>query len=244
MRIALVGYGKMGHMIEEVAKQRGHEIVLRINIENLEDFTRENMSVADVAIEFTAPQSAFQNVKDCIDFGVPVVSGSTGWNAQLAEAKAYCLQKKGAFLHASNFSIGVNIFFEINKVLAKMMNEQPDYEVSVKEVHHTEKKDAPSGTAVTLAEQILENLLRKKSWINEAPETPQQLSIVSERIDPAPGTHYVKYSSAVDDIEIIHTAHNRKGFALGAVMAAEFIHNRQGVFTMQDVLHLSPSHSL
>jgi 4-hydroxy-tetrahydrodipicolinate reductase len=237
MRIALIGYGKMGHMIQDVAIQRGHEVVLKINIENLEDFNRENMSGVDVAIEFTSPESAYNNVIKCLDFGVPVVSGSTGWNDKLESAKAYCLQKGGSFLHASNFSIGVNIFFEVNKLLARLMSAQPDYDVSLKEIHHTQKLDAPSGTAVTLAEQVIANLPRKQSWVNHESFHPEKLTIISERIDPAPGTHHVKYTSEIDDIEIIHTAHNRKGFSLGAVLAAEYIAGRKGVFTMQDVLH-------
>ena len=238
MRIALIGYGKMGHMIEEIALQRGHEVVLKINIDNTEDFTRENMSVADVAIEFTSPDTAFENVKRCIDFGVPVVCGSTGWNRRHAEAQEYCKQNNGAFLHASNFSVGVNIFFQVNKLLAKLMAPQKEYEVILKEIHHTEKKDAPSGTAVTLAEQVLQNLPRKTKWVNQPSQVETEFAIISERIDPAPGTHHVKYSSEIDDIEIIHTAHNRKGFALGAVLAAEFLAGKQGVFTMDDVLHL------
>jgi 4-hydroxy-tetrahydrodipicolinate reductase len=238
MKIALIGYGKMGQMIEEVALQRGHQIVLKINIDNLGDYTKENISGADVAIEFTGPESAFENVKSCIDFAVPVVSGSTGWNNQLDEMKQYCRQQGGTFLHSSNFSIGVNIFFQANKLLAKLMTSLPDYEVTLKEVHHTQKKDAPSGTAVTLAEQVLENISRKNSWVNHPSQNKEELSIISERIDPAPGTHFVKYSSAIDDIEIIHTAHNREGFALGAVLAAETIAGKKGVFTMDDVLHL------
>jgi 4-hydroxy-tetrahydrodipicolinate reductase len=238
MNIALIGYGKMGHMIEEIALQRGHQVVVRINIENTEDFNRENLTKADVAIEFTSPDSAFDNVTKCIEFGVPVVSGSTGWNLQLEEAKKICTEKKGTLLHASNFSIGVNIFFQVNKLLAKLMAPLLDYNVSLKEIHHTQKKDAPSGTAVTLAEQILETLDRKKSWINGTSQNPEQLSIISERVDPAPGTHYVKYTSEVDEIEIIHTAHSRKGFALGAVLAAEFVANKKGIFTMDDVLEM------
>ncbi|WP_121355376.1 4-hydroxy-tetrahydrodipicolinate reductase [Flavisolibacter nicotianae] len=238
MNIALIGYGKMGHMIEEIALQRGHSVVLKINIDNTEDFTAEKMAAADVAIEFTAPESAFANVRRCLDFGVPVVSGSTGWNQHLPEAKDYCLQKGGAFLHASNFSIGVNIFFQVNKLLARLMASQPGYEVALKEVHHTQKLDSPSGTAVTLAEQVLQQIDRKKAWVNRPAENDQELAILSERIDPAPGTHHVKYSSEVDDIEIIHTAHSRKGFALGAVLAAEFLAGKKGVFTMDDVLHL------
>ncbi|RYF86499.1 MAG: 4-hydroxy-tetrahydrodipicolinate reductase, partial [Chitinophagaceae bacterium] len=204
MKIALIGYGKMGHMIEEIALQRGHEIVLKIHIENRNEFTKENVSKADVAIEFTGPESAFDNVKHCLEYGVPVVSGSTGWNAQIDEANKLCLQIGGSFLHASNFSIGVNIFFQVNKLLARLMASQADYEVSLKEVHHTQKKDAPSGTAVTLAEQVIENIGRKTKWLNQDTTTPEELAIISERIDPAPGTHYVKYSSAIDDIEIIH----------------------------------------
>jgi 4-hydroxy-tetrahydrodipicolinate reductase len=236
MRIALIGYGKMGHMIEEVALQRGHEIPLKIDITNAVDFRRENLSGADVAIEFTSPESAFENVKKCIDFGIPVVSGSTGWNARLDEIKAYCIQQEGTLLHTSNFSVGVNMFFEINKLLARLMATHEEYEVSLKEIHHTQKKDAPSGTAVTLAEGILQNLPRKTGWVNRPAISPEELSIRSERMDPAPGTHYVRYSSEVDDIEIIHTAHNRKGFALGAVLAAEFVHGKKGVFGMKDVL--------
>lgn len=238
MKIAIIGYGKMGRMIEDVAVQRGHQIVLKIHIDNTEEFTKDAVAVADVAIEFTAPESAFENVKRCVDFGVPVVSGSTGWNKQLAEAKEYCLQKGGAFLHASNFSIGVNIFFQLNKLLAKLMASQPDYEVGLKEIHHTQKLDSPSGTAVTLAEQVIDNIGRKKRWINEPANNGEELSIISERIDPAPGTHYVKYTSEVDEIEIIHTAHSRKGFALGAVLAAEFLAGKKGVFSMDDVLRL------
>ena len=238
MRIALIGYGKMGHMIEELALGRGHEVVLRIGIENLEDFTDGNLKKADVAIEFTAPDSAYDNVLRCLKLGVPVVSGSTGWNDKLETAKAICKENNGSFIHASNFSVGVNIFFEVNKLLAKLMDAQSDYEVTIKEVHHTQKKDAPSGTAVTLAEQVLDNLHRKKGWVNNETDQASQLSIISERVDPAPGTHYVKYSSDIDDIEIIHTAHNRKGFALGAIMAAEYIHGKKGVFTMKDVLQI------
>lgn len=239
MRIALIGYGKMGKMVEEAAKERGHDIVLKISIDNTEDFTAEYLAKADVAIEFTGPDSAFADVKKCIEAGVPVVSGSTGWNDKLDEAKQFCRDKNGSFLHASNFSVGVNIFFEINKHLAQLMAAQPDYAVSLKEVHHTQKKDAPSGTAVTLAEQIIENNKRKTSWVNHESFYDEKIPIISERTDPAPGTHHVKYSSDIDDIEIIHTAHNRKGFALGAVLAAEYIHNKKGVFTMADVLQLS-----
>ena len=241
MKIALVGYGKMGHMIEEVAATRGHKIVLKIDVTNQHDFTKENIATADVAIEFTNPESAFQNVMKCLEFEIPVVSGSTGWNQRMEEAKNYCKQTNGSFLHTSNFSIGVNIFFEINKLLANLMSSQPAYDVTIREIHHTAKKDAPSGTAVTLADQILSNLPRKKNWVNSRSANNEELSIISERVDPAPGTHYVKYSSEVDDIEIIHTAHSRKGFALGAVLAAEYISDKKGIFSMKDVLNIASS---
>ena len=238
MRIALIGYGKMGQMIETIALERGHEIVLKINIDNTADFTKEALSKADVAIEFTSPHSAFNNVTSCIEWGVPVVCGSTGWNNQLPDAKRLSEEKSVGFLHASNFSIGVNIFFALNKQLARLMAAHADYDVTLKEVHHTAKLDAPSGTAVTLAEGVLENLPRKQEWVTENASRPEQLVITSERIDPAPGTHYVKYSSEIDDIEIIHTAHNRKGFALGAVLAAEYVAGKKGVCTMSEVLGL------
>lgn len=228
----------MGHMIEEIALQREHEIVLKIDISNQHNLNKENLSKADVAIEFTGPDSAFENVMKCIEHGIPVVSGSTGWNKKIEEAKKSCMEKNSSFLHASNFSIGVNIFFEVNKLLAKLMASQTDYDVMIKEIHHTQKKDAPSGTAVTLAEQILQNISRKKKWVNKASNSKEELSIISERTDPAPGTHHVKYQSEVDDIEIIHTAHSRKGFALGAVLAAEYIWDKKGIFSMKDVLHL------
>ena len=236
MKIALIGYGKMGKAIEEVALDKGHEIVLKIDVQNNEDFTKENLQKADVAIEFTGPHSAYENVKKCIQSGVPVVSGSTGWLEKWNEISALCDTNNGSLVYSSNYSIGVNLFFELNKQLAKLMEPYDSYDVNMKEIHHTEKKDAPSGTAITLAEQILENLGRKKEWVNQHNATPEELSIISERIDPAPGTHKVKYSSSIDDIEIIHTAHNRQGFATGAVIAAEFIKGKKGVFSMKDVL--------
>lgn len=238
MNIALIGYGKMGKAIEEIALQRGHAIVLKIDEPNIDDFTRENIVKADVAIEFTSPHSAYENIKKAISYGIPVVSGSTGWTTRIEEIKEYCTKNNGAFIHTNNFSIGVNIFFEVNKRLAALMNDHPDYSIQLEEIHHTQKKDAPSGTAVTLAEQILQNIDRKKKWVNHVSDHPEELEIISLRIDPAAGTHKVKYSSDIDDIEIIHTAHNRKGFALGAVLAAEFIKDKKGVFSMKDVLHL------
>ena len=238
MNIALIGYGKMGIAIEEIAMSRGHAIVLKVNDENLDDFNKENVTRADVAIEFTGPHSAYDNIKGIIEFGIPVVSGSTGWTARINEINQYCIEKKGSFLYASNFSVGVNIFFELNKKLASLMAPHKEYAVSMEEIHHTQKKDAPSGTAITLAEQILEQIPQKKKWVNQESDNAAELPIVSKREDPAPGTHSIKYSSSIDDIEITHTAHNRKGFALGAVLAAEFIKNRKGIFSMKEVLGL------
>lgn len=238
MNIALIGYGKMGKTIEEIALQRGHQIVLKIDIDNATDFTRENLNKADAAIEFTGPHSAYENVKKLMQFGTATICGSTGWLQHLNEIHESCKQNDAAFLYASNFSVGVNIFFELNKKLASLMASHPDYEVAIKEIHHTQKKDAPSGTAITLAEQILENIPGKKSWVNHISDNKDELEIISDRIDPAPGTHAIKYSSAIDDIEIIHTAHSRKGFALGAVIAAEFIAGKKGIYSMKDVLSL------
>jgi 4-hydroxy-tetrahydrodipicolinate reductase len=254
VNIALIGYGKMGKAIEAIAVENGHQIVLKIDISNAADLTPAALSKADVAIEFTGPHSAVANLKTCLDAGIPVVCGSTGWLAQWNEIKAYCEEKNGTLIYASNYSIGVNLFFELNKYLAALMNPYPQYDVSLREIHHTEKKDAPSGTAITLAEQVLQLIERKKQWTNSTSgssstdsfstdssttgSSTSDLQILSERIDPAPGTHHVKYSSAVDDIEIIHTAHNRTGFAGGAVKAAEFAIGKKGIFGMKEVLGL------
>lgn len=238
MKIALIGYGKMGHAIETIALQRRHSIVLKISIDNTEENTIENISKADVAIEFTGPDSAFDNINKCFEAGVPVVSGSTGWTERYEEAVWNCKAQNGALLYASNFSIGVNIFFEVNKKLAQLMASQKDYNVTIEETHHTQKKDAPSGTAITLAEQILAVSPFKKQWVNRESDKASDLQITSKRIDPAAGTHRVLYHSDTDDIEIVHTAHNRSGFALGAVLAAEFLYGQRGVFTMSDVLGL------
>ena len=238
MRIALIGYGKMGQAIESIALAKGHEIVLKIDINNAADLNRENIAKADVAIEFTGPHSAFANVMKCLELGIPVVCGSTGWLDNWAEAKKYCEEQNGTLLYASNYSIGVNLFFELNTFLAKLMRNHTDYNVTMEEIHHTQKKDAPSGTAITLAEQILQNIPGKKQWVNHLSNNPGELEIISERADPAPGTHKIKYSSSVDDIEIIHTAHNRVGFAGGALLAAEFVISKKGIFGMKEVLGL------
>ncbi len=236
LKIALIGYGKMGKAIEEIALQKGHAVILKIDAHNQEAMSKDNLQQCDVAIEFTSPHAAISNIKKCIDAGVPVISGSTGWLHQWNEVRSYCDEKKGSLLYASNFSIGVNIFFEVNKRLAALMAPHSDYEVTIEEIHHTEKKDAPSGTAITIAEQILDCYPLKKNWVNDLTNDPAALSIVSKRIDPAPGTHSITYHSAVDDIQITHTAHSRKGFASGAVLAAEFMAGKQGIFTMKDVL--------
>jgi len=238
MKIALIGYGKMGKAIEAIALEKGHEVVLKIDISNAADLNKENISKADVAIEFTGPHSAFGNVMKCLELGIPLVCGSTGWLDKWNEAKAFCEQQNGTLIYASNYSIGVNLFFELNTRLAKLMSGYPEYHVSMEEIHHTQKKDAPSGTAITLAEQVLANIPSKKNWVNHASSNPEELGIVSERIDPAPGTHKIRYSSPVDDIEIIHTAHNRIGFAGGAVLAAEFAIGKKGIFGMKEVLGL------
>jgi len=236
MKIALIGYGKMGKEIEKIALAKGHEIVLKISTHDLADFTVENIQGADVCIEFSTPDTAFQNIKKCLEAGVPVVCGTTAWLTQLEEAKSLCIKNNTAFLYASNFSIGVNLFFALNKQLAKLMQVHTEYNVQMEEIHHTQKKDAPSGTAVTLAEGILENSNIKKSWINAESNNPTELSILSKRIDPAPGTHTITYSSPIDDISITHTAHNRQGFATGALLAAEFLVGKKGVFEISDVL--------
>lgn len=236
MKIALIGYGKMGQAIEKIALERGHNIGLKISIDNLNDLTKDNIKTCDVAIEFTSPESALSNLEFCLSHQIPVVCGSTGWYKEAHKIETLCHEKKGTLLYASNFSVGVNLFFELNKKLAALMATQNSYTVSMEEIHHTQKLDAPSGTAITLAEQILSAQPQKKGWINDTSTKEDTISIISRRINPAPGTHSIKYSSKIDDIEIIHTAHNREGFAFGAVLAAEYIAGRKGIFKMNDVL--------
>ncbi|GAB1463168.1 4-hydroxy-tetrahydrodipicolinate reductase [Pedobacter sp.] len=244
MKIALLGYGKMGQIIERFATERGHEIVLKIGIDNLNDFTIENLKKADVAIDFSAPDAAVSNIYKCFEAKVPVVVGTTGWYGELQNIKNECEQSNNTLLYGSNFSIGVNIFFHLNKVLAKLMNNYPAYDVQVEEIHHTQKLDSPSGTAMTLAEDIIEELDSKKEWVNELVGTPipdkltnNQLLIESHRIENVPGTHTVVYGSEVDDIEIKHTAHSRAGFALGAVVAAEWLQNKRGFYSIADIFN-------
>ncbi len=244
MNIALLGYGKMGQIIERFAIERGHDIVLKIGIENLEDFTTENLKKADVAIDFSAPDAAVSNIYKCFEARLPVVVGTTGWYGNLQQIKNDCLKSNNTLLYGSNFSVGVNLFFHLNKVLAKLMNNYPAYEVQVEEIHHTQKLDAPSGTAMTIAEDIIDAVDRKNEWVNEVIGTSvpdsfknEQLLIESHRIENVPGTHTVVYSSEVDDIEIKHTAHNRAGFALGALIAAEWLEKKQGFFSVADVFN-------
>jgi 4-hydroxy-tetrahydrodipicolinate reductase len=236
MKIALIGYGKMGHTIEQVALKRGHEVVLRITSANRHEMDAAHLGLADVAIEFTRPESGKENVLQCLATGISVVSGTTGWNESLSEAYATADKNNVALLHASNFSVGVNIFFEVNKLLAKLMNGHNEYETVIEETHHTHKKDAPSGTAITIAEQMIANLGHKNRWALNNTDAADAIPIIAHREENVPGTHKVTYSSPIDSIDIIHTAHNRDGFALGAVLAAEYICGKKGVFHMKDVL--------
>ena len=232
----MIGYGKMGHAIEQAATTRGHNIVLRITSANKHEMSAEHLRQADVAIEFTNPASARVNVLQCLSAGIGVVCGTTGWNEHLPEVEAKAKELQVAFLQTSNFSIGVNIFFEVNKLLASLMNKCTGYDVVIDETHHTQKKDAPSGTAITLAQQIIHSLDSKKRWVLNDFNEEDAVPIMAHRVENVPGTHTVTYSSGIDDIEIRHTAHNRDGFALGAVLAAEYIYGKQGVFSMKDVL--------
>jgi 4-hydroxy-tetrahydrodipicolinate reductase len=238
MKIALIGYGKMGKEIEQIAIGRGHSVVLKIDVDNQSDLTVENLSKADVAIEFTTPATAVSNYKKCFEAGVPVVSGTTGWLDQKPAVEKECLSKEACFFYASNFSLGVNLFFELNKILARMMNPFPQYDVSLKEIHHTQKLDAPSGTAITLADGIIGAIESKKTWTLDSPKSKEELSIQAIREDPYPGLHSVKYNSEVDYLEITHNAYSRKGFAIGAVLAAEFCVGKKGIFNMSDLLKL------
>lgn len=235
MKIALIGYGKMGKTIEQIAIARGHEIVARIDIDNQDDFNSPEFKSADVAIEFSQPQSAMNNYRRAFAAGVKVVSGTTGWLENMPEVKEAC-ENGSTFFHSSNFSLGVNIFFAINKYLAKIMNGFTNYEVSMEETHHIHKLDAPSGTAITLAEGIIENITRKEAWVEGVEPKSTEIGITSIRRDEVPGIHTIKYESEVDTITITHDAKSRAGFALGAVVAAEFIKDKTGFITMQDML--------
>jgi 4-hydroxy-tetrahydrodipicolinate reductase len=232
MKIALLGYGKMGKVIERIALERGHEIVLKKD----HDTPFDGLKNADVAIDFSVPNSAVANISECLNNGIPVISGTTGWLTNYPKMVQLCEEKKGSFIYGSNFSLGVNVFFELNEYLAKMMANLKQYNVSMEEIHHTQKLDAPSGTAITLADGIIKNT-NYANWTLETPIS-NEIHIDAKRIENVPGTHSIFYDSEVDQIEIKHTAHSREGFALGAVIAAEWLVGKKGVFTMKDVLGL------
>ncbi|WP_396138054.1 4-hydroxy-tetrahydrodipicolinate reductase [Flavobacterium sp.] len=230
MKIALLGYGKMGKVIERIALERGHEIVLKKD----QDSSFDGLKNADVAIDFSVPDSAVANISECLNNGIPVISGTTGWLTNYPKMVQLCEEKNGSFIYGSNFSLGVNVFFELNEYLAKMMANLKQYNVSMEEIHHTQKLDAPSGTAITLAEGVIKNT-NYANWTLETPIS-NEIHIDAKRIENVPGTHSIFYDSEVDQIEIKHTAHSREGFALGAVIAAEWLVGKKGTFTMKDVL--------
>lgn len=236
MRVGLVGYGKMGQAIESILIDRGHEISKIITIDNPEAIKEINSENTDVVIEFTTPQSAFANIMSCLKHSVPVVSGSTGWLDHYNEVVEYSQSYQVGFFYASNYSLGVNIFFKLNEQLAKMMNGR-EYNSAMVEIHHTQKVDAPSGTAITLAEGLIENNKNKTTWVNQPTNRPEELEILSERVDNVPGTHDITYTSEVDTIKISHVAHSRQGFAQGAVLAAEYMIGKSGVHSMKDLLN-------
>lgn len=232
MKIALLGYGKMGKSIEAIALHRNHTISLIVSDSN-SDYDFSN---SDVAIDFSIPSVAVSNIKKAIDAGIPVISGTTGWLDQYQDVLDYCNSKNGTFLYASNFSLGVNLFFELNKRLSELMSNSSEYTTEIEEIHHTQKLDAPSGTAITLAEQIIENT-HYTNWTLEEPK-PNEIHIDAKRIENVPGTHEISYNSEIDSINIKHTAHSRQGFAMGAVVAAEWIKDKKGIFSMKDVLNI------
>lgn len=237
MKIALLGYGKMGRVIEQIALDRGHEITARIDLLNKDERSKITPETADAVIEFSSPHSAYENLKYCMENGLKTVSGTTGWLEHRPEIEALCNENNAAFFYASNFSIGVNLFFKLNKQLAKLMSNRADYELVTYEIHHTEKKDSPSGTAITLAEGIMQENTSKTKWVNnELPTEASEVPIWSSREGKVPGTHTIKYISDVDTIEMTHTAHSRQGFALGAVIAAEWLADKTGVRTMDEML--------
>lgn len=235
MNIALIGYGKMGKEIETIALKRGHTITLKINKENSGKISKTDLQKADVAIEFSTPHTVLKNIEDCFDAGLPVVVGTTGWYENFEAIKKNASEKNGSLFHATNFSLGVNLFFKVNSYLAELMNKYSDYEVSMDEIHHIHKLDKPSGTAITLANQVIAKMDRKTKWSIEE-KNPETLYINDIREGEVPGTHIMKYHSDIDDIEIMHKAHSRKGFALGAVIAAEFLKGKKGIYTMNDII--------
>jgi 4-hydroxy-tetrahydrodipicolinate reductase len=236
MKIALIGYGKMGKEIEKIALSRGHAITLKVDADNASTYTIEELKTADVAIEFSTPEAAITNIYKCFEANIPVVVGTTGWLDHLPEVKLKCEEKNQTLFYASNYSIGVNLFFKLNEYLAKLMNDYPEYNVSMEEIHHVHKLDSPSGTAISLANQIITNNNIKQKWVNDNTDQKNEVGIISKRIDEVPGTHTITYGSEVDEISITHVAHSRKGFALGAVIAAEWVKNKEGIFGMNDLL--------
>lgn len=237
MKIALFGYGKMGKEIEKIARERNNEIALIVDAHNSTSFSVSDLKKCDVAIEFSTPETAVSNIYACFDANLPVVVGTTGWLKNWDEVSQRCREKDNGLFWASNFSVGVNLFFKLNETLAKMMHSHAEYRVSMEETHHVHKKDAPSGTGITLAEGVLRNNTRLKKWVNAETDAPEALPLISKRLDEVAGTHSVKYTSEVDYIEIVHVAHNRKGFALGAVLAAEWLKDKKGIFGMNDLLN-------
>ena len=238
MRIALIGYGKMGKEIEKIAVSRGHEVSLIIDINNPQDLTIENLHKCDVAIEFTIPESAVKNYNLCFEAGIPVVSGTTGWLTKREEVENKCRELNGTFFYASNFSLGVNLFFELNRKLAELMAGWQEYQVEMTEVHHIHKLDAPSGTAISLAEDMIHKLPNKSVWVNDKSPANDEINIKSQRRGEVPGIHTIKYESDIDFIEITHSAKSRKGLALGAVLAAEYSVGKKGLLTMKDLLNI------
>jgi 4-hydroxy-tetrahydrodipicolinate reductase len=236
MNIALIGYGRMGHEIEEIAIARGHAVKIKIDKDNISDLNKENLKGVDVTIEFSSPEAAFENISKCLGMKVPVVSGTTGWLKDYDKAAELCRKNHTSFIQSSNFSIGVNLLFRLNAELAKQMSKYKDYSVSIEEIHHTKKLDAPSGTAITLAEGITKQHPEYKGWCFEDDIKDNLIPVRSVREGVVPGTHTISWDSTVDTLSLKHEAKNRKGFALGAVIAAEFIHTRKGVFTMNDIL--------
>jgi 4-hydroxy-tetrahydrodipicolinate reductase len=237
MKIGIIGYGKMGKEIEKIALERGHSTPLILDMINQNDLTAENLKRCDAVIEFTTPDSAVKNYLTCFEAGVPVISGTTGWLSQKEFIHEKCREKNGTFFYASNFSIGVNLFFELNRRLADIMKDHPEYKLSLKEVHHTQKLDAPSGTAITLAEDLIRMIPEKKGWRNDLNASPEEIGILSERIENVPGIHTINWESDVDTIQITHFIKNRKGLAMGAVLAAEYCQHHKGILSMKDLLN-------
>lgn len=236
MNIALIGYGRMGHEIEEIAVKRGHSVKLIIDINNPDDLNKKNLEKIDVVIEFTNPDSALGNILKCLGYGVPVVSGTTGWLKDYEKATDACRNNKTSFIHSSNYSLGVNLLYRLNSELSRLMSRYKDYKVSIEEIHHTKKLDAPSGTAIAIAEGIIKNHNGYTGWAFSGEQKEDQIPVSAIREGSVPGTHTINWDSDIDTLTIRHEARNRKGLALGAVVASEFIHDKQGVFTMDDVM--------